>query len=133
MVIRSPKTALVLALFFAGTTAAGAQNVQNWMTNQTSQVQQDLSQGLINANQATQLAGREAQIQQQQQQWAAQNGCTLTPQQNQQIARELRGVSRGLGNDVRSNNPAMNNMNGMPGYNPANMGYYPNGFYRNSN
>jgi len=134
MLIQPSKVAAVLVAIAISTTSAGAQNVQNWLTNQTGQVQQDLSSGMINANQATQLAGREAQIQAQQQQWAAQNGGALTAQQNQQITRELRGVNRGLTNDLRTNNPALNNtMNGMPGYYQNGMGYYPNGYMRNAN
>lgn len=133
MLIQTSKAVVALAVIALCTAPAHAQNVQNWLTNQTGQVQQDLSSGLINANQATQLAGREAQIQQQAQQWAAQNGGALTAQQNQQLARELKGVGRRLGNDVHANNPMLNNVNGLPGAYPSPMGYYPNGYMQNSN
>src|SRR5277367_5771411 len=96
MLYDSNKLAVIAAMLLVSTSAAGAQNLQNWETNQAGQIQQDMSNGQINASQASALAAREAQIQAQQQQYMSQNGGTLTPAESQQLSREMHGVNHSL-------------------------------------
>lgn len=128
--IRKTVPVLVAACLMS-MTAANAQGLQNWATNEANKILQDQSSGAINANQAANLQNRDAQIQAQQQQYLNQNGGTLTPQQSQQIGSELRHLNGKLNRDVR-NNPTLAPGTYPPGYVPP-AGYVPqNGYIPNN-
>jgi hypothetical protein len=127
----SPRTSTILltaGLLFA-TTPAFAQNLQNWETNQQTQIQQDASSGLLNSGQAQYLQNRETQIQAQQQAYLKANGGTLTGGETRQIQHELSSVNHQLGRDVARNT------GGRQAYYPANytLGNYAPYQWRNYN
>lgn len=91
------KSAVILSLVAAVTVASmPAQAQQNWQNSQQNSINQDASLGLINGQQAAQLDGKEAQIRAQEQMWRSAQGGMLTPQQQQQVDGELRGVKRSM-------------------------------------
>jgi hypothetical protein len=74
---------------------------QNAINSEAGRIQQDARAGLINQNQAGALEVRDAQIQNQEQQYLQQNGGRLTSQESHQIRSELKNVNRNLGADVQ--------------------------------
>ncbi len=106
---------MLVAIMFLVPATAQAQGVQNWLTNESNKIQQFSNNGLINSGQSSKLQNRNAQIQAQEQQYLNQNGGFLTPQQQQQIGSELRGVNKRLHNDIRQDNP---NLTRAPGTGP---------------
>ena len=137
---------LVAVLTVVSLPKASAQwQPQNWQAGQQNQINQDANSGLINPNQAANLDRREAQIQAQQQMYRAQNGGYLTPQEQNQVGSELRGVNGNLRRDMAGNgamnyaNGAYNapaqwqNGNGYPQQQWRNMGGYPQAGVQNVN
>ncbi len=110
-VLSGAALALLFTIHPAPVCAQGAAPT-GWEVNQQSRINQEAASGLINGQQAGRLENREAQIQQQQQQYMNQNGGTLTQGEQRQIDSELRGVNHHMGQDVRrdlQNNPNMMN------------------------
>jgi len=132
---------LVAATFLGYALGAQAQNTQQWLTNEASKIQGDYGSGAINQSQAGRLQQGTARILQQQQQDMAQNGGTLTPQQQGQISQEIRGLNSHLNRDLTRNNGGILNGQyygqGYPnngqyaGYNGYNQGYPGYGYNTN--
>jgi hypothetical protein len=87
---------------------AGAQGVQNFVTNEENNIQQDMAAGAINSKQASAIQNQQAAIMSQEQQYKNQNGGNLTPQQRQQIAGEERQLKNVVNQTVYQNNPNAN-------------------------
>jgi hypothetical protein len=110
-VLSGAALALIFTIHPSPVCAQGAAPT-GWEVNQQSRINQEAASGIINTQQAGRLENREAQIQQQQQQYMNQNGGTLTQGEQRQIDSELRGVNQHMGRDVRhdmQNNPNMMN------------------------
>ena len=97
---------------------------QNAINSEAGRIQQDARAGLINQNQAGALEVRDAQIQNQEQQYLQQNGGRLTAQESHQISSELKNVNRNLGADVQHN---AGNFGGFQSGFPQN-GYQQSGY-----
>jgi hypothetical protein len=91
---------LIVVAGILSSAPAGAQ-YQNQIYGEAGRIQQDAASGLINQNQARGLEVRDAQIQNQEQQYMMQNGGRLTSGESRQIQHELNGVNKNLGRDVQ--------------------------------
>lgn len=102
-----------LAVILSYANIASAQNVQNFLTNEESKIQQDMGTGAINSNQASAIQDRQAKIMYQEQQDMSQNGGSLNPQQQRQIAGEESNLNSNLNRDADQSNSSSYRNNQM--------------------
>lgn len=122
----------------ATSSSALAQNYQAWESQQQSQINQAVSNGLLSPQEAAKLQAKQAKVQAEQQLFMAQNGGVLTQDQNNQIQNELRGIQRGFQKGIARNGqlpyipgngvaPILNGSASVNGNPFSNLGSYING------